>query len=128
MPANPRRGETEAVFDGRPHRLVLTLGALAELEHAFGLADLNALAERFESGRLKSSDAIAILGAGLRGGGEELSDAEVARLSHADGAPGFVRAVADLLRATFGGSDGEGGHAPKTPFPGATSPPSASAS
>ncbi len=128
MPANPRRGETEAVFDGRPYRLVLTLGALAELENAFGLADLNALAERFESGRLKSSDAIAILGAGLRGGGVEFSDADVARLSHADGAPGFVRAVADLLRATFGSSDGEGGAAPKTPFPGTTSPPSGSAS
>lgn len=34
MPVNRRRGETEAVFDGRPHRLALTLGALAELEHA----------------------------------------------------------------------------------------------
>lgn len=119
MPANRRRGEAEAVFDGRPHRLVLTLGALAELEHAFQLADLTALAERFEAGRLSAADAIAILGAGLRGGGMEISDAEVSRLSHEDGAPGFVRAVADLLRATFAGGDGEGGAAaPKTPFPG----------
>lgn len=117
MPANARRGEVEAVFDGRPHRLVLTLGALAELEHAFGAADLVALAERFETGRLSAGDVTRILGAALRGGGAELSDAEVARLSHEDGAPGFVRAVADLLRATFG--DGEGGPAgDKNPFPG----------
>lgn len=116
MPANPRRGEVEACFDGRPHRLILTLGALAELEAAFGVADLTALAERFETGRLAARDVATILGAGLRGGGAEIADAEVARLSHSDGAAGFVRAVADLLRATFG--DGEGRAAPDTPFPG----------
>lgn len=118
MPANRRRGEVEAVFDGRPHRLVLTLGALAELEAAFGVDDLTALAERFEGGRLSARDAVRILGAGLRGGGAEMDDAEVARLSHEDGAPGFVRAVAELLSATFGAAEtGEDG-APKTPFPG----------
>ncbi|WP_020179064.1 gene transfer agent family protein [Methylopila sp. M107] len=118
MPANHRRGETEAVFDGRPHRLVLTLGALAELEDAFGLDDLGALADRFGEGRLKASDALRILGAGLRGAGADISDAEVAALTHADGAAGYVRAVAALLCATFGAGDGEGGPAPKTPFPG----------
>ncbi|MFD1333765.1 gene transfer agent family protein, partial [Methylopila musalis] len=71
MPVNRRRGEVEAVFDGRPHRLVLTLGALAELEDAFGVADLVALAERFERGRLSARDAARILAAGLRGGGAE---------------------------------------------------------
>lgn len=116
MPANHRRGEIEAVFDGQPRRLVLTLGALAELEHAFGVADLTALAERFEGGRLSSGDVVAILGAGLRGGGAEIANGEVARLTHADGAGGFVRAVADLLGAAFGA--GEGGAAPQTPFPG----------
>ncbi|MFC3692007.1 gene transfer agent family protein [Chenggangzhangella methanolivorans] len=116
MPANRRRGEVEAVFDGRPCRLALTLGALAELEHAFAVADLTALAERFETGRLSARDVTTILGAGLRGGGADLSDADVARLSHEEGAAGFVRAVADLLRATFGA--GEGGPAGQNPFPG----------
>lgn len=117
MPANRRRGEVEAVFDGRPRRLVLTLGALAELEAAFGVGDLTALAERFESGRLSARDATIILAAGLRGAGED--DADVARLSHAEGAAGFVRAVADLLTVTFGGpagAEGEGGEG--GPFPG----------
>ncbi len=118
MPANRRRGETEAVFDGRPRRLVLTLGALAELEAAFGVADLTALAERFESGRLSARDATLILAAGLRGAGEEIADAEVARLAHAEGGAGYVRAVADLLQATFGGA-GEGAPGEATgPFPG----------
>lgn len=118
MPANRRRGETEAVFDGRPCRLVLTLGALAELEHAFAVADLTGLAEHFENGRLSAIDAIRILGAGLRGGGTEISDAEVGRLAHQDGAAGFVRAVADLLAATFGGGCGEAGAERGGPFPG----------
>ncbi len=59
--------------------LVLTLGALAELEAAFGADDLVALAERFGTGRLKARDLIRIIGAGLRGAGEAVSDDEVAR-------------------------------------------------
>ncbi|MGA0531901.1 gene transfer agent family protein [Hansschlegelia sp. KR7-227] len=119
MPANRRRGEVEAVFDGRPHRLVLTLGALAELEDAFGVADLTALAERFERGRLSARDAVRILGAGLRGGGLDIAADDVAGLSHTEGAAGFVRAVADLLQATFGAADTEGGGADDAgPFPG----------
>lgn len=132
MPVNRRRGEVEAVFDGAPRRLVLTLGALAELEDAFGVRDLVALAERFEAGRLSARDAATILGAGLRGGGAEIADTDVARLTHADGAAGFVRAVAELLAATFGGeggaqggADAEGGASPNPPLaPGARrSPP-----
>ncbi len=119
MPANRRRGEVEAVFDGRPRRLVLTLGALAELESAFGVDDLTALAERFERGRLSARDAVRIVGAGLRGAGEDVADADVARLTHAEGAAGFVRAVVDLLSATFGGGEaGEGGGDAPAPFPG----------
>jgi len=49
--ANRHRGEIEADIGGARRRLVLTLGALAELEDAFGAEDLVALAERFGSGR-----------------------------------------------------------------------------
>ena len=49
---NLHRGEIEAHLDGRPHRLCLTLGALAELESVFGDEDMLALAERFGRGRL----------------------------------------------------------------------------
>src|SRR4051812_2350455 len=43
---NLHRGEIEAEIGGTRRRLVLTLGALAELEAAFGADDLTALAER----------------------------------------------------------------------------------
>ena len=77
---NRHRGEIEAVLDGKPHRLCLTLGALAELEDAFGEDDMLALASRFEAGRLSARDAIRIIGAGLRGGGLDLDDATIARM------------------------------------------------
>ena len=104
MMANRHRGEVTATLDGVDRRLCLTLGALAELETAFSAADLVALAERFESGHLKASDLTAILGAALRGGGAEVSDAEVARMSIDGGAAAAARIVADLLSATFGGA------------------------
>jgi hypothetical protein len=99
---NRHRGEVDAILDGRPHRLCLTLGALAELEHAFGEEDMLALAERFGRGRIAARDAIRIIGCGLRGGGSDISDEAVARMQADGGAAGFVAIVARLLEATFG--------------------------
>lgn len=99
---NRHRGEIEADIGGARRRLVLTLGALAELEAAFGSEDLPALAERFANGRLASRDLVRIIGAGLRGAGEAASDDEVARMEAAGGAAGYVAIAVDLLAATFG--------------------------
>jgi hypothetical protein len=100
--ANRHRGEIEAELGGARRTLVLTLGALAELESAFGADDLVALAERFEHGRMSANDAMKIIAAGLRGAGENVTDEEVARMPSAGGAAGYVRIVSDLLAATFG--------------------------
>lgn len=99
---NPHRGEIEAQLDGQSYTLCLTLGALAELEHAFGHEDMLALAERFESGRLSARDAARIIGAGLRGAGHDISDEAVTRMQADGAAAGFVDIVARLLGATFG--------------------------
>jgi hypothetical protein len=99
---NPHRGEIEARLDGRPYSLCLTLGALAELEHAFGHEDMLALAERFQSGRLSAHDAQRIIAAGLRGAGHDIPDAAVARMQADGGVAGFVDIIARLLSATFG--------------------------
>ena len=101
--ANRHRGEIEAELGGQNYTLVLTLGALAEIEDAYGGEDMIAIAERFESGRIKASDAIKVIGAGLRGAGATLTNDDEARLSVAGGAAGFLRIVADLLKATFAG-------------------------
>ena len=98
---NLHRGEIEACIGGRRRTLVLTLGALAELEAAFGADDLVALAERFGTGRLKSFDLVRIIGAGLRGAGEPVGDDEVAAMTVPGGAAGYVRIAAALIAATF---------------------------
>jgi hypothetical protein len=102
---NRRRGEVEAILDGRPHTLCLTLGALAELESALAEKDLMALARRFSAGGLSAGDTIRVIGAGLRGAGNDIDDASVARMRADGGATGFVAIVAELLAATFGGAD-----------------------
>jgi hypothetical protein len=113
--ANRHRGEIEAELGGTRRNLVLRLGALAELENAFGADDLAALADRFGAGRLSARDLIRVIGAGLRGAGEKISDEEVARLCVPDGAQGYVRITAALLSATFGGPQLPGPPAPQDP-------------
>jgi hypothetical protein len=102
---NHHRGEIEAEIGGRKRTLVLTLGALAELEAAFGEGDLVALAERFARGRMSARDLIRIIGAGLRGAGDSVSDEEVAAMAVPGGAEGYVRIAASLIEATFGTID-----------------------
>jgi hypothetical protein len=103
--ANRHRGEIEAVLDGETYTLCLTLGALAELEQAFGAGDLGALAERLSTGRMAARDAILILVAGLRAAGHEVSEEQVARMRVDGAAAGFVTIVARLLAATFADAD-----------------------
>lgn len=98
---NRYRGEIDAEIGGQQRTLVLTLGALAELESAFGASDLVALAERFGSGRLSARDLIRIIGAGLRGAGAAIGDDEVAAMTMPGGAAGYVRVAAELVKATF---------------------------
>jgi hypothetical protein len=95
---NRHRGEIEAVLDGKSYRLCLTLGSLAELEHAFGEDDMLAVAE---AGRIAARDAIRMIGAGLRGAGYDIGDEAVAAMRAEGGAAGFVDIVARLLAATF---------------------------
>ncbi|MDP2121740.1 MAG: gene transfer agent family protein [Hoeflea sp.] len=101
---NRRRGEIAATFDGETRLLCLTLGALAELESAFGVGNLAELAGRFEAGRLSAGDIIRVLGAGLRGAGNAFSDEDVAVMSVEGGAAGFARIATELLWVSFGGA------------------------
>ena len=68
--------------------LCLTLGALAELEARLMAGDLVGLSERFASGRVSARDLTAIIGAGLRGGGNAVSDDDLARMSIEGGLQG----------------------------------------
>lgn len=104
--ANAARGETEIVVGGERRVMRLTLGALAELEGELKVGGLAELVERFESGAFSASDLIALLGAGLRGAGERISDAELAESEIEGGAAGATRSAARLLAVSFAPLDG----------------------
>ncbi|WP_457795733.1 gene transfer agent family protein [Methylocystis sp. S23] len=113
--ANGRRGEVEALLDGKTYTLCLTLGALAELESGMGAADLVALTERFEANRLSARDILRIIGCGLRGAGHALTDEDVSRMKASGGLAGYVRIAANLLAATFGDAPETQAANPPTP-------------
>ena len=114
--ANKRRGEVAIRLDGRERNLCLTLGALAELEAAFGAGDLLALAERFDGGRLSARDLVRVIGCGLRGAGEAVSDEEVAAMRAEGGAAGLAHAAVELITLTFGAeAQGENPPQPRGP-------------
>lgn len=100
--ANPWAGEVAIEVDGVERPMRLTLGALAELEAGLGEESLVALIGRFEEGRFSARDVLALLVAGLRGGGwEGCSAAALAGAGIAGGPLGAARAAAELLARSF---------------------------
>ena len=99
---NRHRGEIEAELGGTKRTLVLTLGALAERETVFAAEDINGLAERFGTGRLAANDIGRLIGAGLRGAGNDIDDETVMAMHHEDGIAGLAGIAVELLGATFG--------------------------
>ncbi len=99
---NRHRGEINAKLDGRDWTLCLTLGALAELEDAFGAEDLTKLTGRFSSGRLSANDMQTIIFAGLKGAGHTVEKTDVGEMQAEGGAVGYATIVSELLAVTFG--------------------------
>ena len=99
--ANRWRGDVEVIVDGHAHVARLTLGALAELEESLGEDTLLGLVQRFEGGGFTARDVLALLGAGLRGGGVRMSDATLAQAEIAGGPMAAARAAAELLARAF---------------------------
>jgi len=99
---NRFRGETTATIDGEQRILCLTLGALAELETAYGADGLTGLCKRLSVGHFSADDLIRIIGAGLRGGGNVVSNNDVASMSIDGGVPETARIAARLIISTFG--------------------------
>lgn len=99
--ANPFAGEVEVVLDGVPRMAKLTLGALAELEAVLGEGSLVDLVARFEAGRFSTRDVLALLVAGLRGGGWTGRAGDLMTVEIGGGPVGAARAAAELLARAF---------------------------
>lgn len=99
--ANPFAGEVALVIDGERHVLKLTLGALAELEAGLETGNLVQLVERFESGAFSTRDVLALIVAGLRGGGWRGTADDLIAADISGGAIGAAKTAAQLLARAF---------------------------
>jgi hypothetical protein len=98
---NPWGGEVALVLDGERHLAKLTLGALAELEATLETGALVDLVELFESGRFSTRDVLALVVAGLRGGGWRGTSDDLRTVDIAGGPIEAARAAAELLARAF---------------------------
>lgn len=98
---NPLTGEVAVTLDGQRHVAKLTLGALAELEEALDADSLVDLVRRLESGAPRSRDVLALLVAGLRGGGWQGQVADLMTAEIAGGPVEAARVAALLLTRAF---------------------------
>jgi hypothetical protein len=99
--ANPWTGEVAIVIDGVSHDCKLTLGALAELEAALGEGSLVDLIRRFEGAAFSGADVMAVVVAGLRGGGWTGTAADLITAEIAGGPVGAAKAAALMLARAF---------------------------
>ena len=99
--ANPYSGEVAIVLDGQSHKAKLTLGALAELEAALHTGSLIDMVERFEAGQFSSRDVLALIVAGLRGGGWQGTAADLRSVTIGGGPIRAAQLAAELLARAF---------------------------
>ncbi|MFQ6548832.1 gene transfer agent family protein [Aestuariibius sp. 2305UL40-4] len=98
---NPFAGEVTLVIDGQARVCKLTLGALAELEAGLAEEGLIDLVERFEQGRFSSRDVLALVVAGLRGGGWQGRSEDLLTAEIGGGPVGAAKVAAALLSRAF---------------------------
>ena len=99
--ANPYAGEVALTLNGQRHVAKLTLGALAELEAALDAGSLVELIERFEGQRFSTRDVLALIVAGLRGGGWRGTAADLMQVEIGGGPMEAARVAAMLLARAF---------------------------
>jgi len=98
---NPLAGEVSVTIDAVPHVCKLTLGALAELEDKLDEPSLVSLVQRFEGGAYAGRDVMAVIVAGLRGGGWQGHARDLLTAEIEGGPVGAARIAATLLARAF---------------------------
>jgi hypothetical protein len=98
---NKIRGEAALIVGDREYRLLLTLGALAEIEDGLALSNLSEVSARLKT--VRAADLAIVAAALLRGGGHDIAPADVLRLPCDLGAL-IVAVTAAFDAAGFSGS------------------------
>jgi hypothetical protein len=88
-------------MNGERHVMRLTLGALAELEAALDSGSLVDLVTRFEQSKFSTRDVLALIVAGLRGGGWQGRASDLMAVEIEGGPMQAARLAAELLARAF---------------------------
>ena len=99
--ANPFTGEVAVTIGDTVIDAKLTLGALAELESNLQTGSLVDLVARFEGGVFSSRDVMAVIVAGLRGGGWRGQAGDLLAVDFPGGPLGSAKLAATLLARAF---------------------------
>jgi hypothetical protein len=99
--ANPWEGEVAVHLDGERHVMRLTLGALAELEASMEADTLVEMVERFEDSSFSTRDVLAVIVAGLRGGGWQGDVRDLLTVEIEGGAVAAAKQAGQLLARAF---------------------------
>ncbi len=99
--ANPWEGEIAVRIDGERHVMKLTLGALAELEAHLQSDSIVALVERFETATFTTRDVVALIVAGLRGGGWRGDASDLLSADIEGGPPKAAQLAGQLIVRAF---------------------------
>lgn len=99
--ANPWEGEVAVRLNGERHVMKLTLAALAELEAGMEADSLVAMVERFEGGSFSTRDVLALIVAGLRGGGWQGDARDLLTVEVQGGPVEAARLAGQLLARAF---------------------------
>lgn len=98
---NPHAGEVALVLNGEQRICKLTLGALAELEAGLDSESLLDLVRRFEGGGFAARDVLALIVAGLRGGGWQGTATDLLSADIEGGMVQAAQVAAELLARAF---------------------------
>lgn len=99
--ANPWEGEVAVHLNGERHVMKLTLAALAELEAGMEADSLVTMVERFEGGTFSTRDVLALIVAGLRGGGWQGDARDLLTVEVQGGPVEAARLAGQLLARAF---------------------------
>lgn len=89
------------MVNGTSRSMKLTLGALAELEERLQTGTFVELVERFESHEFGTRDVLALIVAGLRGGGWDIEPDDLISADIEGGPIMAARKAAELLTLAF---------------------------
>lgn len=98
---NPWAGEVTLNVDGIARCCRLTLGALAEMESALDGEGVVDIVTRLEEGSFTSRDIMAVVVAGLRGGGWAVTADDLLAADIAGGPVAAAQAAAQMLARAF---------------------------